>query len=93
MHFPACKAHPDAIMPADRSGRPMRKLLLIALAFIAASTAGNRATAQDYPTRPITSIGCAATSDTGSKSFRGSYGREKIAALSTCVGQLPRMSV
>jgi tripartite-type tricarboxylate transporter receptor subunit TctC len=34
----------------------MRKLLLIALAFIAASTAGNRATAQDYPTRPVTMV-------------------------------------
>jgi tripartite-type tricarboxylate transporter receptor subunit TctC len=34
----------------------MRKLLLIALAFIAASTAGNRAAAQDYPTRPVTMV-------------------------------------
>jgi tripartite-type tricarboxylate transporter receptor subunit TctC len=33
----------------------MRKLLLIALAFFAAS-AGNRATAQDYPTRPVTMV-------------------------------------
>src|SRR5262245_57700549 len=56
MHFPACKARPDAIMHADRSGRPMRKLLLITLAFIAAATADNRATAQDYPTRPVTMV-------------------------------------
>jgi tripartite-type tricarboxylate transporter receptor subunit TctC len=34
----------------------MRKLLLIALAFIAAATAGNRATAQDYPARPVTMV-------------------------------------
>jgi tripartite-type tricarboxylate transporter receptor subunit TctC len=34
----------------------MRKLLLIVLAFIAALTAGNRATAQDYPTRPVTMV-------------------------------------
>jgi hypothetical protein len=42
---------------------------------------------------PITSSGWAATNDTGSKSFCGSYGSAKMAAFRTCVGQLPRMSV
>jgi tripartite-type tricarboxylate transporter receptor subunit TctC len=55
MHFHACKAQANAGMHAHQSEHRMRNLSLITVVLLAAC-AGDRAVAQDYPTRPVTMV-------------------------------------